>query len=164
MAKQFLEAAEVEIKKGYLSVKGSKVQPIFNEKFVEAQRYAEYVITFAEKAKDKDFNGKEADNLQAVINEAREALKAPATTYLKEPKKPENTLQKQLKEEALDFISYEESKEVNEKVNNYMQRFNSIQEFEEVGLFFEEDIVKLNKIYTIKDIVKAVKSIIDLLD
>ena len=50
------------------------------------------------------------------------------------------------------------------KINKFLSQFNIVNEFEEFGLFFDQDIVKLNKIYTIKEITAAVKAVIDLLD
>ena len=49
------------------------------------------------------------------------------------------------------------------RLNEFMQKFNVINEFEEHGLFFGQGIVKLNKIYTIKDIQDSLKEVIDLL-
>jgi hypothetical protein len=44
------------------------------------------------------------------------------------------------------------------------QRFNVINDFETFGLFFESGIVKIERIYTIKEITKALNEVIDLLD
>jgi DNA polymerase III delta subunit len=57
----------------------------------------------------------------------------------------------------------EESTKV-DKINAFMQQFAVLQEFEAFGLFFDEEIVKLNNIYSVEEILKAVKETIDLLD
>lgn len=163
MNKVFLKQDQVNLINGGYLTNGET--PIYNEKFVNAQIHAEYVITFAAMAKDKDFVGKEVDSLDKFKNEVLETLYSKKVKeHVKGPKKPENTLHEKLKSEALDFIKFQEGTSNAEKVNNFLSKFDVIAEFEEFGLFFEQDIVKLNKIYTMKEIVKAVESVINLLD
>lgn len=164
MNKEFLTSSEVFVVKGYLSSGAKKVSPVFNKAFVDAQKHAEYVITFAEKAKGKDFVGKPADSIADLRAEVQKALAKNDTQYVKAPEKVEKTLHKQLADEALAFVNYDKKLGKVEKVNKFLQQFNIVQEFEEIGLFFEQEIVKLNKIYTIAEIVTAVESVIDLLD
>ena len=164
MNKEFLTSSEVFVVKGYLSNNAKKVSPIFNKAFVDVQKYAEYIITFAEKAKGKDFVGKQADSLADLRAEVYKSLSKNATEYVKAPEKVEKALHKQLADEALAFINYDKKLDKVSKVNKFLQQFNVVQEFEEVGLFFEQDIVKLNKIYSISEVVSAVESVIDLLD
>lgn len=164
MTKEFLTKEEVFIVKGYLSKDAKKVSPVYNEKFINAQKHAEYIITFAEKAKGKDFVGKKADSIESLKDEVKKSLSKNDTEYLATPKKAEQKLHKQLADEALAFIKYDQKSTKVEKVNKFLQQFNIIQEMEEVGLFYEQDIVKISKIYTIEEIVNAVESVIDLLD
>lgn len=165
MTKEFLNSTEVAVVNSYLSkvVESGKVAPIYNHDFIIAQQQAEWVITFAEKAKGKDFIGKEADSIESVKEEVIKELGNKDTQYLKTPELPKQKLQNQLASEALNWIKGNEEIEKTQKINSFMQRFNTINEFEEVGLFFEQDIIKLAKIYTIKEITEAVKEIIDLL-
>jgi len=166
MTKVFLNSAEVEINKGYLSAvnKEGKVSPISNKEFVTAQKLAEYVTTFAEKAKGKNFKVNKIDSLEDLKTEVYTSLATKDTKYLKSPKKVEKKLTEQLANEALSFINYTEESSKVDKINTYLQRFNVINEFEDIGLFFEPEIIKINKIYTIKEITKAVTSIIELVD
>ena len=164
MTKEFLTKDEVFVVKGYLSKDAKKVTPIFNKAFVDAQKHAEYVITFAEKAKGKDFVGKKPDSIAEVKDEVAKALNKGGVEYVKKPKEVKKTIHKQLEEEALAFVNYDKSLGKVEKINKFLQQFNVITEFEEVGLFFEQDIVKLSGIYTIDQIVKAVESVIDVID
>lgn len=162
MSKKFLTKEEVFVVKGYLSSDKTSVKPIGNAAFIAAQEQAEYVITFAKMAKGKDFKGNEAENLASFKNKVTEALSKKDTIYVSDPKKPERKISKQLSDEALAFINYEEKIEETSKVNDFLQKFNIISEFEEIGLFWDEEIVKINKIYTIAEITKAVKEVIDL--
>jgi hypothetical protein len=50
-----------------------------------------------------------------------------------------------------------------EKINQFLQQFNVINEFETFGLFFDQEIVKLGNIYTMAEITTAVTETIDLL-
>jgi len=157
----FLKKTELKvINGGYLS--DSKGNPVSNAEFVKAQQEAEYVITFAEFAKGKDFKGKQADNLNDLVKEVRDFLySSKPVSYVTKPEAVERPVTDSLAKEALSFIDFQEKSSLADKVNNYMQRFNVLHNFEEFGLFFTQDIVKLNKIYTIKEIKEAVNSVIE---
>lgn len=161
MSKVFLKTVKL-INGGYLS--DEKNNPVYNEKFISAQKRAEYVVTFANLAKNKDFNGKKADSIEDLKNEVIKSLSKKDIQYLSAPKEIKRTLNNQLTEEAFAWMKFQEDSTKVEKVNNFLQEFNVIKEFEEFGLFFEEDIVKLNKVYTIEEIVEAVNSVIDILN
>lgn len=164
MSKIFVKKEELALVNGGYMVTGEKQTPVYHERFVAVQKHAEWVVTFAEKAKGKDFVGKEADNLQDVVNEVKKALPKPDVTYISSPRKVKTELTDKLQEEALNFIKYGEKVSKIERINKFLQQFNIINEFEEFGLYFEEDICKLSKIYTIEEIVIAVESVIDLIE
>ena len=164
MSKIFVKKEELAlINGGYLVIK-EKETPVYNEQFITVQKHAEWVVTFAEKAKGKDFIGKQADSIADVRAEVMKALANKGVEYVKSPKKVKQDLTEKLQEEALAFIKYQGESSKTEKINKFLQQFNIIQEFEEFGLYFEEDICKLNKIYTIEEIVKAVTEVIDIID
>jgi hypothetical protein len=163
MSKQFLKSGMVQLLNGgYLSNKAES--PIYNEKFVIAQQHAEYIVIFAELAKKKDFVGKKADNLEDLRQEVIRVLGTNAKIFVEKPKSVSKPTHEKLASEALAFINFQDSSSKVDKINNFLQQFSVISEFEEFGLFFEEEICKLNKIYTMKDVIKAVTETIDLLD
>lgn len=162
MSKLFVKKGELSLINGGYVVAGEKQTPVYNEEFIAAQIHAEWIITFAEKAKNKDFVGKEADDLADVILETMKALGDKEVKYVSAPKKVSTELTDKLKAEALNFINHDKETSKVNKINKFLQQFNVIKEFEEFGLYFEEDIVKLEKVYTIKEIVKAVESVIEL--
>ncbi|MCK9429283.1 MAG: hypothetical protein M0R17_04715 [Candidatus Omnitrophica bacterium] len=163
--KQFIKQGELKlIGSGYLV--NSKEEPVTNSEFVYAQKQAEFVVVLAEKAKGKDFKGKDADSMSALKDEVWNLLNGNKTrAYITAPTAPKRSTTEKLKEEALAFIGYQEDVEKTEKVNNFLNKFNSIAELEDFGLYFSQpdQPVKLNKIYTIKEIVASVTSVIDLL-
>ena len=160
--KQFLKSTEVKlINGGYLS--NSEDAPVYNREFVEAQKHAEYIITFAALAEKKDFVGKKADNLASLELEVRNALAEKETKFVSSPDAPKKTMSDKLAAEAMSFMTFKEDSNKIEKINAFLQQFKVLHEFEEFGLFFEDDIVKLGKIYSMKEITEAVKSVIDLL-
>ena len=162
MGKQFLKNGEVVlVNGGYLSTTDGK--PVFNQEFVNAQKHAEYVITFAELAKGKDFVGKKASSLSELEAEVRKALTAKQKTFVSKPTPVEKTLTRQLADEALAFMTFEENSGKVDKINNFLQAFTALDEFQEFGLFFEDGIVKLNKLYTMAEVTTAVTEVIDLL-
>lgn len=162
MGKQFLKNGQVELQNGgYLSTKDGN--PVSNAEYVKAQQHAEYVVTFATLAKGKDFVGKRADSLVDLQNEVSKALAAKKKVFVAKPTAIEKTLTKQLQNEAMAFMNFEENSSKVDKVNNFLQQFAVLDEFEIFGLFFESDIVKLNKLYTMAEVVTSVQEVIDLL-
>ena len=145
-------------------VTGEKQTPVYNSDFVAVQKHAEWVVTFAEKAKGKDFVGKPADSIEAVKVEVKKALSKSNVEYVKAPKEVKREVTDKLQEEAMAFIKFNSELSKTEKINSFLQQFNIIKEYEEFGLYFEENICKLNKIYTIDEIVKAVKQVIDIIE
>lgn len=160
--KKFLKKSEVKlVNGGYLST--LEESPVTNDAFVKAQQHAEYIITFAKLAKEKDFIGKKADSLSELSKQVREELAKKDVKYVETPKKVVKKLTNQLADEAMAFMNFEKETSKAEKINLFLQQFNVLHEFEEFGLFFEDGIVKLNKIYTMLEIIEAVKETINLL-
>lgn len=164
MNKFFVKKSDLALINGGYLVTGKNETPVFNEKFISVQKHAEWVITFAEKAKGKDFVGKQADSIADVEAEVLKALSGSEIQYVAAPKSVKRELTEKLQKEALDFINNDKETLKTVKINKFLQQFNTIKEFEDFGLYFEEDICKLNKIYSIEEIVAAVTLIIDLLD
>ena len=161
--KNFVKNGELElVNGGYLVNKESN--PITNEAFVNAQTQAEYIVTFAQIAEGKDLKGKKADSLHDIKKEVDEFLnKNKPVKFIENIESIERPLTDKLTKEALDFINYKDKSSEIDKVNAFMQQFVILKEFEEFGLFFEEGVVKLNKIYTVEEITTAVKKVINLL-
>lgn len=164
MSKIFVKKDELTLKNGGYVVAGKNETPVYNEQFIRVQKHAEWVVTFAEKAKGKDFIGKQADSIADVVAETFKALSKSDVEYVKAPKEVKRELTDKLKEEALAFIKFQGESSKTEKINKFLQQFNVVKEYEEFGLYFEENICKLNKIYTIEEIVKAVKQVIDVIE
>jgi len=161
----FVTATELElVAGGYVSIKGEKINPVSNEEFETAQKQAEYIITLAEKAKGKDLVGKKADTKESIIAEVDKALADKATVFVSKPKEVKQELTEKLKAEALAFIDFKGNSGKTEKINAFLQQFNILKEFEEFGLFFEPKVTKLNKIYTLDEVIVAVTEVIDILD
>lgn len=152
--KVFVKSSELSLENGkYVYANGT---PVSNKEFIFAQREAERLVTIANLTKGKDFVGKKPDNLQSVIEEADRLLYSKKQIeYIKTPSAPKRSLQDQLKEEAMSWHNHQTSSSKTAKINDFMSKFDVIHEFEEIGLFFEQDIVTLNKIYTIAEITEA---------
>lgn len=160
--KQFLKKGQVVlVNGGYLS--NDKEAPINNDAFVKAQKHAEYIITFAEMAKGKDFKGKQADSLEELKAAVTKSLADKDVAFVEKPTEVTKKLSKQLADEAMAFVKYQGEATKVEKINKFLQDFVILKDFEDYGLFFEDGIVKLNKIYTLAEVVTAVQSTIDLI-
>jgi len=162
MAKQFLKSTDLQLLNGgYLSNKTGN--PVSNQEFLSAQKHAEYVVTFANLAKGKDFKGKKADSIEDLKKELNDLLFSKnVTEFVKKPTSVERPITAQLKEEAMSFLNFHTETEKVDKINKFLQQFNVLKEFEDFGLFFDDEIVKLNKIYTLQEVVDAVTQTIDL--
>ena len=160
--KKFLKAADLQlVNGGYLSNK--EEAPVTNEAFVAAQKHAEYVITFAKMAKGKTFTAKKVDSIEDLKASVTAALATKKTKFVAVPKKPGMKTTDTLAKEAMAFLDYGKDVSKAEKVNAFLEQFEILKEFQDFGLFFEDGIVKLNKIYTIDEVVSAVESTIDIL-
>jgi hypothetical protein len=149
---------------GYLSIgKKGEVIPVSNVAFEEVQKHAEYIVTFAKLAKGKDFVGKAPETLGALVEEVQRELAKKDTVYVAIPAMPARSINDQFAAEALAWHNGGKEQKKAQLINEYMQQFNVIQEFEEFGLFFNDGVAKLNKIYTVEEITAAVKDCIDLL-
>lgn len=154
---EFLTAKQLELNAaGYLISKDSK-KPVNHKDFVRQQQSAEYIVKFAKAIKDKNFTASKVDNLQAIKASVMAAINDTAKSYVSIPSKPTSKIQDELVKYALDFVNYEDSKVEAFKMNEIMNEFNKIDDVESVGDYFTEGVVKLNAIYSIKQILEAVK-------
>ena len=159
--KQFIKNTELELKNGNHLFFGEN--PVTNESFVQCQKQAEYIVTFAKMAKGKNFKDIKSYSLEQLKKEVLNALAEKDVQFLEKPKAIEQPLTKQLADEAMSFINFKESEDKVNKINAFMQQFKTLQDFETVGLFFDQGIIKLNKIYTVEEILNAVTETIELL-
>lgn len=160
--KNFLKAGELELKNGGYLVSTVTGEAVYNQEFVLMQEHAHYLVTFAKHAKGKNFEGKKADTISDVINAVQAELATKTIQFVETSTIKTGELTNKLRKEALAFINNTENNTKVDKINKFLQSFTKLQEFEDFGLFFTEDVVKLNKIYTVAEIVKTVTSVIDL--
>lgn len=160
--KQFIKNTELSLQNGgYLC--NAKGEPVSNEAFVQAQKAAEYVCTFAEMAKTKNFKQNKVDSLSDLKAEVLAVLNNKTVKFIAEPTPVKRELTDKLAEEAMSFINFQQNVSKTQQVNEYLQQFTILKEFEDFGLFFDQGVVKLNKLYTIEEVINAVESCIDLL-
>lgn len=159
--KQFVKSTDLKIENGgYLLANGN---PVGHAEFVKAQQSAEYVVKFAELAKGKNFKQVKVDSLDELRSEVMAALSQKSIEFIEAPAPVERPLTKQLTAEAMAFIGFQDDVQKTSKVNEFMQQFAVLHDFEQNGLYFDQEIVRLNRIYTVKEITDAVMSCIDLL-
>lgn len=154
---KFLKQSEIELMNGgYLS--GIDGSPISHTAFVEAQQKAHYLVSLANNVQNKTFKAAKVDSFQDCVTQVmNEINSAEGVKYESSPVKPEMPLKNKLAEEALSWINFNQNSSATERINQSMQQFNVLNDFEQFGLFFSEGIVKLTKIYTIAEILEAVK-------
>ncbi len=164
MSKVFLKQEGIQlVNGGYLS--DSEENPVNNEQFVAAQRRAHRLVSIAAKMEGKTFEAQEVTNIDSLISEVDAELGAVATEeFVKVPVVKKGEVTADLAKEALAFIEGEDKVDLANKINARMQEFKVLNEFETFGLFFEKGVVKLDKIYTVKEVVDAAKTVYAVLD
>lgn len=157
----FVAKGEATLNKGGYLV-NTQGQPVNHIEFVEAQTKAHRVVTLAELAKGKTFETVQGYSKAQLMADLNEALSVKNYNYVEMPKEPVRTINNQLAAEALDFMKYGKEKQTAERVNEYMQVFNVLSDYEDFGLYFTEGLVKMTKVYTLAEIKQAVTEVIDL--
>ena len=163
MSQQFLKTGDLQlINGGYLVNKEG--QPVSNKQFELAQEKAHYVVTFANLAKGKNFKASKVDSLHELRVEVLNAINTDkAVVFVEKPTPVTRELTDQLAKEAMSFMDFQKDSSRVDQVNAYMQQFKVLKEFNDFGLYFTSDIVKLQEIYTLDQVIEAVNSCIDLL-
>ena len=85
------------------------------------------------------------------------------TTFVEDVKLPKQTLQSKLHKEAMEFMNAATENEKIAALNKSLQEFEAIKDFEDFGLYFQESIVKLEKIYTLEETIEIVKKSMEIL-
>ena len=140
---------------GYLV--DDKGTPVNHEEFVKLQVEANYLITLAGKVKVADFKGKAPDSYQAIVQQVAKELAQNQVTYVSKPETVDTPITNQLQAEALAWLENKGGEAKAEKINRIMQKYNTLKDFQDFGLYFTDGIVKLPKIYTVEEILEAVK-------
>ena len=155
---EFLTSKDLSLNAANYLISSSSKKPVAHLEFVKQQQAAEYLVKLAEAIKDKTFTESKVDNLAAIKAEVLRSIKeATVVQYATAPAEPTNALLDELVKYAEDFDSYHDTKVSVSKINEFMNQFNKINDVEQVGDYFFEGLVKLNKIYTIEEILAAVK-------
>jgi hypothetical protein len=153
---EFLSSKEVSISGGYLTKNGDMKSPVNHSEFVAAQKEANVLCMLAAKVTLTDFTVKKVPLFSDLMEEVRrENLAAERVLHIDVPVEPARPTASKLAEEALSWLNFEQGKSKVEKVNDMLQKFNIISDFEKVGLYFDGGIVKLQRIYTMKEISDA---------
>lgn len=155
---QFLKLNEISLNPAGYLVSTETNKPVNHKEFAEQQKRAHYVVKLSEAIKDKNFKPCKVDNLDEIAKQVQADIDAKdVTNYVAAPEKPTSKVQEELIQFALDFASYDDKKAQADKINTFMQTFNAINGVQSVGDYFSEGLVKLNKIYTIEEILAAVR-------
>ena len=162
---EFLSAKQIKLNPAGYLVSTVTGNPVTHAEFVGQQKAAEYMVKLAAAVKGKNFKPGKVDNLQAIKNEVMKSITESQTVqYVEGPAQPKSKVQDELVKYALDFAAFQGKKDSIENINKVMNNYNKINDVETVGEYFTEGLVKLNKIYTIDEILDAVNESIDKLD
>lgn len=145
---------------GYL-VDAVTEQPVTHTEFVAAQRKAHYFVELAKVLKTKSFVTTSADSLDEVLSDFDSNwLTKPEIKFVATKSVSQGELTTKLQKEALNFIQGQVENATNNNLNKFMQKFEVIYNFENVGLYFDNGVTQLSKLYTIDEIMQHVKPVI----
>lgn len=154
---EFLTSKELSLNPANYLINTKTGKPVTHEAFIKQQRDAEYIVKLAAAISGKTFTHGKLDNLEAIKAEVRASMTSTKVNYVDAPEKPVSKVNDELVKFALDFASFEGEKEKANKINEFMNQFNDIKSIEEIGDYFSESVVKLAKIYTVAEILAAVR-------
>lgn len=124
----------------------AKGNPITNKEFVVEQQEAHSIVCLSTKA----------PKTTKVVEETVECTSVTRKEFVKVPEVNVGALNKQLREESIAFVNSQWEAQVAKRVNDIMNSsFNSLKQFEDFGMFFDEGVVQLEKIYTVQEVVDA---------
>ena len=156
---EFLKASELQLNAAGYLISSKTEKPVTYESFISQQLKANYVVKLAEAVKGKIFKSSEVSSLNTIKSEVIKSIHSDnIVKYVDSPDKPVSTTNDEMVKYALDFVEYENSKSNINKINEFMQQFNCINDVETIGEYFQEGLIKLSKIYTIEEIKSAIIS------
>lgn len=157
MKNNFLTASQLVLNKaGYLT---DGTNPVTHPVWVEQQQKAHYIVSLAKALEGKTFKAAKLDDLEAIKASVRKTIaEAAIVEFVASPSKPVSAVNEEMVKYALDFANFEKEKSNVAQINEFMQQFNQIYAVEQTGDYFFEGLVKLQKIYTVNEILEAVKS------
>lgn len=157
MSNVFVTKSDLSLKAGKYLVSGTDETPVYHEDFVALQVEADMLVSLATKVKDVDFTVKAVKSFDQYVQEVTKEKSASKVSYVDKIETVTTPTVDALKAEALAWITGNSENEKVDKINNLMQKFNLLKEFEDFGLYFSKDkIVTLSKIYTIAEITAAI--------
>tara|TARA_R110000851_G_scaffold305835_1_gene463985 strand:- start:2603 stop:3100 length:498 start_codon:yes stop_codon:yes gene_type:complete len=159
MSKLFKKAGEVElINGGYVS--DAEGKPVTNVAFIDAQVRAHRLVTIAAAMEGKNFVANKVDSIDALVRGVDAKLNATTVqTFVEVPSIKKGKITLGLEKEALSFMQADEEAQDANRINKNMQEFCVISEFENHGLFFKAGVSKLEKIYSIEEILVAAETV-----
>ena len=161
----FKTVKEVVIAKGGYLADATSNKPVSNKEFVAAQLRAHRLVSIAAKMKGKTFTVAKVDNIHDIVKEVEAELSATRVEeFVKVPTIKEGKLTAQLAAEAKAFVEGAVDADKANALNNRLQEFIVINDFETTGLFFTSKISKLSKIYTMKEIIAAAETVYAVLE
>ena len=161
----FKTVKEVVIAKGGYLADAKSNKPVSNKDFVHAQLRAHRLVSIAAKMKGKNFKATKIHSIHAIVKEVEAELSATRTEeFVSVPKVKKGKLTQQLADEAAAFVNGAVEANKAKNLNNKLQEFIVINDFETTGLFFTSKISKLEKIYTMKEIIAAAETVYAVLE
>lgn len=156
----FKTVKEVVLAKGGYLADAKTNKPVSNKEFEAAQLRAERLVAIAAKMKGKTFKVAKVDNIHDIVREVEAELNSTRVEeFVKVPKIKIGKLTKQLEDEAAAFVKGAIDSDNAQALNDKLQEFIVINDFETTGLFFTNKISKLKKIYTMKEIITAAETV-----
>tara|TARA_R110000868_G_scaffold14426_4_gene67207 strand:+ start:24394 stop:24885 length:492 start_codon:yes stop_codon:yes gene_type:complete len=157
---KFLKNGELALVNGGYLVEKAGETPYYHKAFVKLQQEAHYLVNLANTVRATDFEVKSPVTFEQVVATVKEKLNTERREFVIKPEKVSTPTTDKLQKEALDWLNGKKEDTKVDKLNRILQKFAVLAEFEEFGLYFEQSqIVKLNELYSLKQIIEAVTTL-----
>lgn len=156
----FVEKGQLSLKNNTYLVTGDKQLPVNNREFYKAQKRAAFIHELSKEIENHNFKSVKASTIDEVLRIVENKINASSSTiFVETPKIEVGELTTKLKQESLAFLTSLSEQGDSEVLNKIMQEFLIIKKFEDVGLYFDQEVVELNHIYTIGEILINTKKV-----
>lgn len=158
---EFLKSEDLELNSAKYLVSKKTGKPVKHSMFVKEQEGAEYLTKLVDAMEGKNFKQTKVDNLNDIKAQVVKSMsESSVREYVKNGKAPVSKTIEDLTDFAMKFSAYHDDVDKNSSINAIMNEYNKIDDVEKVGDYFAEGIVKLNKIYSTKEILAAAQAYI----
>lgn len=158
---KFLKLEDLKLNAGGYLVSADD-KPVYHEGFVNAQKEAHLLVSIANECEGKVFKSGPVSSFTDIVAKVKAKVSSEEVyEYVSAPLKEESILD-QITAAGVAFSEHTDEVEKVKKTNNLMVPFEDIRKVEKAGMYFTEGVCELKKLYSVDDLVKAAKILVNI--